>query len=453
MAIIKNTRGGIALIPSAFKLEEVTVTNKIGEAIDVQAVIQEIVLSESIYSPTMTCKVSVKDESNIVESLPLYGLETVFIKLSRKMGEDGADQIIERLFYVTEFPLFGRPRQEHMQVWTIFGVSHHAWKNPLKKISRYYEGPIVDQIIKIGKDGLGVDVLVEGAPLPEGAGIINVQTPLQAMDWFRRRLHQAGGEPFYLYETLQNMPDELFLKSHEVIAKQGPHNRYYDTKHYKIEDAGSQEDYDVRRQRMVDVTSDLKLSKLIQVPTGAYAAENNFIDIAKRRFFKIYYDYPGKFPRGSTIYGTSVLEPPATFEFPAGNRQGSGAPTPHDNKEAVEAELFSYMEHMSLNTEAYDGPFQNYNVWSHEKVDIMNAFPGIFNTLMHEVKVFGDFELNAGKKVELFFPKAADPMSTGIDNIWDEHLSGEYIVISTQHIFKNQEYYTEFRAKRDSFNV
>ena len=454
MAIIKNTRDGIALIPSAFKVEEITITNKVGETIDIQAIIQEITLSESIYSPTMMCKISLKDESNIIESLPIYGLETVFVKLSRKKGEDGAEQIIERLFYITEYPLFGRPRQEHMQVWTIHGVSHHAWKNPLKKISRFYEGPIVDEIIKIGKDGLGIDVIVEGAPFPDGKGIINIQSPLQAIDWFRRRLHEATGVPFYFYEMLQNLPGEVFLKSHDVIANQGPYTRFYDTKHYKIEEVGTQEDYDIRKHRMIDVTSDLKLSKLVQVPTGAFSSENNFVDIATRKFFKKYYTYPGDFPLGSTIYGTDILLPPPDFDFsPESGEQRESSPVPaaNENEENIGDEFFSYMEHMSLNTEAFEGAFQNYNVWSHEKVHVMNAFPGIFNTLAHEVKVFGDFELNAGKKVELFFPKAADPMSTGKGDVWDNYLSGEYIIISTQHTFKNQEYYTEFRAKRDSF--
>jgi hypothetical protein len=452
MATLKNTRpDGTAAVPSAYKLEEVTITNKIGEAVDIWGVVKDVSFIESIYSPSIVCTVTVKDESNLIESLPMYGLETIKIKISRKQGEEGVVQTLERLFYVTDYPLFGRPRQEHMQVWTITGTSFHAWKNPLIKISRWYEGPIVDQIVKIGEDAFGLKVLVEGDADPDGKGIINIQTPLHAIDWFRRKLHEAGGEPFYFYETCQSNPNEINLRSHTILTNQAPHNQYYDARTFN-ELSGTQKDYDQRKQRIVDVSSELKFSKFNQIYKGTFGAENTFVDIATRKFSKMFYGYTADFPIDKTINKTNILEPPPTFEFPEGQR-GGGAPTVTENKEAIEEEFFSFQEHLSRNSEAFfDTPLQNYTEWYYEKSKILTAFPGVFNTLAHDVTVFGDFELNAGKMVELFFPKAADPGTTGKDNLWDENLSGKYLVMSTIHRFKDQEYYTEFRAKRDSFS-
>lgn len=441
----------IAYVPHAYFIEELTLTNRIGEAVDIQFLAQEISISESIYSSTAVLTVGIKDESNIIETLPIYGYETIMLKMKRRQGPDGKFQYIERLFYITEYPLYGRPRNEHVQIYTLSAVSYHSWKNPLIKISRYYTGPIADQIAKIADDAFGLKVLISGAPFPKGRGIINIQKPLQAIDWFRRRLHEDTGTPFYFYETIQSKPNEIFLESHTEIVKKDPHHKYYDTRLYREELVGSQEDYEERKKKIVESSSQLKFSKFVPIPTGTWGSENNYLDIAKRTFFKKFYNYKADFPISNTLYGTSVLEKPVDFEF-KDVPPPPGEPKPNENKEEIAEEYFSYLEHMSLNSQAYfASEEQNYNQWSHEKVFIMNAFPDVFNNLIHTVKVYGDFELNPGKVVELYFPKSGDPAVTKAENDpWDRNLSGRYVVISAVHKFINQEYFTEIKVKRDS---
>ena len=458
--ILKNVSpGGVARTPSAYKIDKVVITNAKGEAIDIQTISKEILITESIYSPTLVCEISVLDESNILETLPIYGLETVHIKIvqiANTQEEGGEEFEIDRVFYITEYPVYGRARREHSQVWVLKGISFHAWQNPLLKISRGFAGPIADEIFKIGKEAFGLETLIQGAPISEGRGIINIQTPLQAIDWFRRRLFEEDGCCFYYYETIQNEPNEINLTSHSVLSSGEVHERYFDTRDYNV-DVATAEDFLARKRRILESSSTLKLSKALPAQGGAFASENNFLDLSNRSFFKQYYDYEEDFPIDKTIYDTSILESPPEFDFepdPAQIESTSVVPEPIPNEVKLNTKFFSHMEHMSLNSDAfYNSDLQNYNVWSHEKVDVLNAFPGIFNTLVHDIVIFGDFELNAGKVVELMMPKAADPAHTGIEELWDKHLSGKYIVISAIHRFKNQEYTTSFRAKRDSFTV
>ena len=463
MAVLKNVNpGGIAQVPSAYKIEEVTITNAEGVAINIRPIVRDIEIIESMYSSTMMCKVTLLDESNIAETLPIYGLETVYIHITRIEGskdknegnveEEGDFHEIERLFYVTDYPLFGRARREKTQVWTVSGVSFHAWKNPLMRISRGYAGPISDEIVKIAEDAFGLETLVKGGPITEGQGIINIQSPLQAIEWFRRRLYEADGCPFYFYEHTQLEPNEILLESHSSIAGKAPYETYTDSRDFNVEVA-TPEDYEARVRRMVDVTSMLKLSKIVPAREGSFGSENNFLDLATKTFFKRYYDYEGKFPIGKTIHGTNILKAPPDFNFEGKFEPGGGSPSVFKNEENLNGQFYAHMEHMSLNSEAYlDSDLQNYMQFSHDQIDVLNAFPGVFNTLMHEVTIHGDFELNPGKVVELKFPKAADPAQTGIRDLIDNNLSGKYIVISTIHRFKDQEYYTSFRAKRDSFS-
>lgn len=454
MPILKDVdKGGVAKIPSAYKLEEVTITNKIGQAVDLYPSVIEIKINESLFSPTTICQVIVQDQSNIIEIMPFYGLETMKIVITRKEGTEGSVERIEKLYYVTQFPNFMRPREEHTQVYQITGISLHSWKNPMMRISRYYSGLIIDQIPKIGLDFFGLKVLKEGISLNEGKGIINIQTPLQAIDWFRRRIHTTKGTPFYFFETIKNKDKEVNLISHDMLTAKPVYREYYDGRTFSVEESGLQEDYDQRKQRMIDVTSDLKLSKFVEAPKGSYASENNFLDIAKRTFTKKFYSYPANFPIADTINKTSILEPPPDFNPPAPTASGGGPAVPNLNMETIEEYFYTHQEHVSLNSESYFGILQNYNQWSHQKIDVLNAYQGVFNTLSHDVEVYGDFKLNPGKIVDLKFPKAMDVQLSGRGDLWDRNLSGKYMVTSCVHLFKGNEYFTNFRVKRDSFSI
>jgi hypothetical protein len=446
MALLKNTTaGGVAVVPSAFKTEEVTITNKRGDAVDIQALVTDIAITESIYSPGLICTVSVKDEANIVGALPLYGLETLHIRISRIEGEDGPTQEIDLLFYVTEYPLYGRASRQHVQAWTVTGISPEIYHANFMKISRAYSKGPLDEIAKIAEDALKIQVKKRGKSNQKGQGVIRMQNPLQAIDWFLRRSSDKEGAPFYFYQSLDGV---FHLDSHSELTKANVYRTYFHSRDYSTVPS-SRKDYDQRKVRMVEVASDLNLAKYIESRYGAYASENTFIDPVTKKITRRYYDYSSDFPFKSTLEGTSTLEEPASSlggSSSGGSSGGTIKPKPTDI--SPEKLPYSSAEFHALSKLAFSSPA--YSEWGSEKLEILDAFPGVFNALVHDVTVFGDFTLGAGKKVELKFPAAADPGDGGVE--YDKNLSGLYLVVSVTHKFSNQEYFTAFRAKRDSFS-
>lgn len=454
MSRLKNiTPDGVALVPSAFLIDEIVITNKIGETADIQNLVTEFSITESLYSPSLFCSLSVKDNVNLLETLPLYGQETIRISVYRQSGENGPDQRISLEFYLTEYPVFGRPKEQHTQVYTLRGISPHAFRNSQQKISRFWKGPTSDQIVKIYQDAFGQSLNVQGAAISKGQGIINIQPPMQAADWFRRRTFDGQFAPFYLFQTIDGI---INLKSHTVIANDQVYDRYIDSRDFR-NDVATELDYESRRRRIVDVSSDLNLSKYFPSEKGTFASENNYLDIAQKSFSRKYYSYPGQFPLSSTLEGRSVLEPPPPFEpqILLNNsylNQSFSAPAPTEQEEEMGANFFSYMEHIATNSSAFEGSFQNYSTsLSQDSIYRLNAFEGVFNTYVHDLVLFGDMDLKAGTKIELEFPRAVDPEQVGQDDLIDRHLSGKYIVTSAIHEFKNREYFVRIRVKRDSF--
>jgi len=457
MSRLKNiTPDGVALVPSAFLIDEIVITNKIGQTVDVQNLVTEFSITESLYTPSLFCSLSIKDHVNLLETLPLYGQETIRISVYRQSGENGPQQRISLEFYLTEYPVFGRPKEQHTQVYTIRGISPHAFVNSQRKISRFWRGPTSDQIVKIFQDAFGESVEVEGGAISKGQGIINIQSPMQAADWFRRRTYDGQFAPFYLFQTIDG---KINLKSHSVIANDQVYERYIDSRDFN-NDVATELDYEARRKRIVDVSSDLNLSKFFASEKGTFASENNYLDISKKSFSRKYYSYPGQFPISSTLEGKSVLESPPPFEvspdLASTNsylNQNFFPPAPTEHSEEMGANFFSYMEHIATNSLAFEGSFQNYSTaLSVDSIYRLNAFEGIFNTYVHDLILFGDMDLKAGTKIELEFPRAVDPEQVGQADLIDRNLSGKYIVTSAIHEFKNQEYFLKVRVKRDSFS-
>lgn len=454
MSTLLNTRSdGTAAIPSAYKIDECTLTNKDGVAIDLQPYVQEIKIIESLYSPTLFCSVIVRDDLNLLEILPIYGLETIYIRLSRKQGDDGVTQNFERLFYVTEYPIFERADRQRVQGWKLSAISYHAFKDNMMRISRYYpSGSPISHIVKIAKDAFGMTLITQGDTTQRGRGVINTQTPLQAIEWFRRRLYGANGEPFYFYETLKSLDKQAFLTCHNQIITGNVFDTYVSSRDFNTQNE-TPENYAALRGRMLNVSSTLKLGKFDPMLDGSFGANGMYVDIANRSFKKITYNYTSQFPLSSTIYNTSILKTPPPFNptIPEDVRAGSGEPTIKINEEKLDEQFYSKIDHISLNSQSYSGAVQNYNMWSHEKLLQLNAYPGIFDTLSHDVTVYGNFELNAGKVVQLNFPRTADPAIIGKGELYDKVMSGKYIVVSVAHKFAGPEYTCDFRAKRDSF--
>ena len=83
----------------------------------------------------------------------------------------------------------------------------------------------------------------------------------------------------------------------------------------------------------------------------------------------------------------------------------------------------------------------------------------MLDTYEHDLKLNGDFGLNPGRKVKLQIPKAIDPTiykeysGKSAIYLYDEVISGTYLVTSVIHSFEDNEYYSNVRVKRDSLSL
>lgn len=432
---------GNATHPLAYKLKGVLLVNANGDFVDLSAMVHEIRITESIYSPTLVASVKVKDVSNVLETLPVWGMEAFEIHVYRNTprGED----TFKHRFYLTEYPLYGRPRNENTQAWELKGVSKHAYLNELTKISRAFKLNFTTEIARISREALNVNVNITGTNIIQCQGVFAIQSPLRAIDWLRRRCITSDGSPFYYYEDFKG---NINLRSHRSIAQEDAIGTYVRSTEFN-QDGNTPEDYEQKASRLLNIASDLKLSKYMGIRDGTFGSETLFIDPNKKTFEKSYYKYDDNFPLSETIENTSIISSPT-----GDTQQGDVVPTPGT----------SAPNKFDLNVESYFGSTKNINYKENsyaasnkEKIRgthssaHFEAWPNVFNTLVHDIEVFGDMNLNAGKTVNLLIPKAIDPEFAS--SPFDNYLSGKYIATSVIHIFRDSEYHCSARVKKDSF--
>jgi hypothetical protein len=424
-----------SIIPGAYKIKLVELFNHAGESLEIQNVITKITITESIYSNTLICKANVRDTTNLVEDFPLIGQERVRIKFERR-GEDGTDKELDLEFYITEYPLYGRGREKHVQVFSFTGISKHAYISRFKKISRAVEGLTSDEISNIITKDLGSDKFVlNNPPISRFKGTINTQTPLDAAEWLRKKTFDDKQAPYYLYQTLNG---DINLSSHTELVEQEKYLDYYSSRDFNHQ-PNTEEDYLERKHRILEITSDLKLGKIFQAIDGAYASENFYLDIGNKTFTSTEFSH--------SIEGNSLgKKPPFSSSFLI-------------EDEVINNKFQSHHEYISTNAFAFDTADKNYNEMKKESGGITKAFIENLETITHDLKLFGDFDLNAGKVIDINLPRAVEPaiqrdvVSDTQNGYIDEHLSGKYLITSSIHTFENGEYFTQVKIKRDSFTI
>ena len=453
----------LAVVPSAYRITSIIITNYRGEKADVLDISTRMVINESLYSNTLTLKLTLKDSTNFIEDFPIIGQEKIKIKFDYKRlsnGEEEDDIDIEIDFFVNEYPTFGSSEnQAYTQAISLLAISEQSYISNQKKISRSYNNNTSEEILKIFYEELDL-IKSKFKTSPEGheaistsQGIISNQRPLDVIEWFRRQTYSENTfSPFFLYQTVDGSFN--FKSMSYLVSKDNEvYNRYYDVRGFNYSSLEQPElNFRQSDQRILSVSSDLKLNKSIQSRRGAFASKNNYLDYGNKTYTNFEYNYQKDFldKELPSLEGKKIL----SDKFLIGDQKLTDFTQAH-------------CEYISVNSKAFDGN-SNYNNMSKISRHFINAYNALSDTITHDIRLHGNLRLTAGTKIELIFPKNIDPlvrkdevsenkkeedeMEEGEDHK-NKFLSGKYLITSVIHEFSDDEYYVNLRVKRDSFSV
>lgn len=429
--------------PTSYKLDSIVLTNHNGDSVDIQAMVTDFSIVESIYMPSLLLSVNIKDSVNFLEEYQLSGQETVHVQLSKRRFDDNDISKINRIFEISEYPLYGK-FPNHLQAYTLKGISAFAYLSKFKKISRAFTGDVKDFIYEVLTNDLGYSadqVYISDLDALRASFIVPNLSPIDAIYWALRRSFDQTGSPWYCYETLDS---GIRVEPQSEMVRQSIHRTYKDGKNF-LSEPYTTLDYKQREERILSIASDLKMSKYIAGAAGAYASTSEYIDISTKSRSKKKFNYNNEYNQMKWLNpNKNNLNPDFGFE---------------------EKSLASFdqasINYIPINNYAYTG-VQNYHSGTQNgQINRAQSYIDNLDNITHDLRIAGDFGINAGKVVELELSKSIDPAVTVVNSKsgasdysskLDETLSGRHLVTSVSHNF-SEEYFCEMKVKKDSVSV
>ena len=487
---LANVNTNESRVPEAYTIDSIMLRNHNGEIWDIQKMVTDFTITESIYHPGLILSLNVKDTVNFMEDHRLTGHETITVNLSRKDFRNNADtkeqkeypeiaQKISRMFYVTEYPLYGK-FDNRVQVYTLKGVSKHIFLSKFKKVSRAYTGNIADFIKDVFVKDLDVDeknIVLSKQSSPPVSFIVPNLTPIDAIQWAIRHCYDSHGSPWYCYENLNG---QIAIESHTDVntrAKEKEYREFREGKFFSAE-PGTLADFHERANRILDLTSDIRMSKFLSGMNGAYASKSIYTDIFNKSISTEEFNYKTEFSKMAKIGNYSSLsqrfypdriEPANIYTVDTGAADLSGQLNQTqflDRALAIKSGAHAISEfsdadinYIPMNSGAYGTSSVNYhNPTKNKFINIAQSINENLEMMVHDFSVAGDLELNCGKIVLLSISPSSDPGAIkknnnnvgGSNPLHDEFFSGKYIVASVIHKFA-ETYFCDVRVKTDAF--
>ena len=413
------------LKPSGITTEYIKLVKHDGEEIDIQYLVAEYDIIESMSNMSLVCNISINDAINLMEDFQLSGNEKILIKIRRYEPDIKKEVIREFEFYVVSYPLFSKPNT-NVQVYRIKCASKHLFMNTLKTISRNVKGNASSIITSIfHRDCLVNKDLIDQSSDCNNNISYNIPNlkPFEAIENISRKSTGSKGSPLYVWESLS----KLNIKTLSEIYEQEPSFNY-------IQDSFASEDnqdnmYMKDLTKVLEISSDLKMSKIHQSRNGAFGSKIKSFDLIDKTYneitFSLQNDSISKISKFQTLSKKFKVDEKTVDQF----------------SDAVHFELFTNKNSSGVgdNIETSLG-----NRESHlSNIDTIN----------HTIQTFGNPRLEAGTIINLSLEASLDDRVETRSKPINKYMSGKHLVYTVKHKFTSKGYSCTAVLKKDGIET
>lgn len=428
--------------PSYFRLHSIVLTNYEGvkPIPDITSLVESFTITEELYSPIVTFTANIKDSINFFEAAKICGQEKISIKISKKPSSKDAETEITLDFYVKEYTNFERSlTTPNTQLYTLVAVPEFAYVSELKKISRSIKKNVVNNIKDIFKKDLNTEINASDKCTSEFAGIITIQSPLRAIEWLRTRAFTINHSPFFLYCNISAKDKKVQLREWEKIISEKS-TKTFSYKQFSSTLPGTTAAYDEGMTRILDLKSNIRLDKLSQASKGAFANKLQVIDYATKSYYTTEY----KLTEDNKI---SLSDGKKSLEYKINGSTGKGKSL----YDITDVSISTLQVNTAVST---DNTVNSISKVVLDNIRGAKLLFGHMNESTQTLLVFGDLNLNPGKKITLKIPSAKKvDASENVAESLDAMLSGDYIITVAAHMFVDGQYTTKLTLIKQNIGI
>jgi hypothetical protein len=469
---------GNSTIASSYIIDEMMLINENGEEEKhFYKLVSSIKIIEELFSPVIICKVSIKDDVNFFQNFKINGKEILKLKLLKDIEGESQPESIDLTLVTKEYPNYSKSTDGiHIQEYDIVFVTPFAYFSKIQNFSQSVEGNIFDIIKDLYRTKLGVEyenIDIEGVCPHKIKTVITKQTPLQAISWILSKavstedgaFDELNYSPFLMWQSINAKDkDKILIKPwYKIINNKVKSDRRYTYKKYFEGEPGTKEYQKDVLRTIISFSSNLKLNKLEQILNGGYGSQLNVFE----------YD---RFNAAGDAQATNMFIPAEELNDEKyslekfKNAINDALPKSKGSKNSFINLIESVTGAISVPEKTFTskGIAENRDIYLHKPFPLYHELPNdvlttidvkerykqkelflkaLSDNISHSCSLYGDFNLNPGKKITIQIPVSIgeDIDETEIAGTLDSDLSGDYIISTAVHIFKNGEYTTKLR--------
>jgi len=451
--VVRNTpKGAINLneyqkVPGTYFVQQMLIQNQKGVVVDLRPLVTSFSLTEELFSPVVMFNARIRDDINFFEDFAISGQEIIHLILNKPNEFGGAKpDLIDIKFLVKEYPNYIKTPQSSVQEYDLLAISDFAYLSLLKRISRSVKGNVVDNIVKIFEKDLNVKNTIVTQPCTASFdGVLVIQSPLKAIEWLRQKAYDAEDSPFFVFPRLSS--PNIIITSLANLFRQKEYKEYNYRPHANGTVPNTQQAYDESTRKIINIRSNIKLDKLKQANDGAFASKTVVTDYAKKSFFSIIFNRD----KDEQLKKNKLLED--SFWGKTLNFITNGITSaPEQLTNISDASRTT----ISTNSISNSSGNPNSSTLLSDNLGRIKSYLSNMDLLNHQIEVYGDFNLNPGRKIKINVPKSCNleeykkKINTALDDDddVDKSLSGTYLVSVSVHTFSDGVYKTSAKIMK-----
>ena len=451
--VVRNTpKGAINAneyqnVPGTFFVQQMLIQNQKGVVVDLRPLVTSFTLTEELFSPVVMFNARIRDDINFFEDFAISGQEIIHLILNKpnEFGDPKPD-VVNIKFLVKEYPNYVKTPQSSVQEYDLVAISDFAYLSLLKRISRSVKGNVVDNIVRIFEKDLNVKTTVVTQPCTSSFdGVLVIQSPLKAIEWLRQKAHDAENSPFFVFPRLSS--PNIIITSLANLFREKEYKEYNYRPHVNGTVPNTQQAYDESTRKIINIRSNIRLDKLKQANEGAFASKTVVTDYAKKSFFTIIFNRD----KDEQLKKNKLIE--NSFWGKTLNFITNGITSQPEQLTTVSD---ASRTTISTNTNSNSSGNPNSSTLLSDNLGRLKSYLSNMDLLNHQIEVYGDFNLNPGRKIKINIPKSCNleeykkKINTSLDDDddVDKSLSGTYLVSVSVHTFSDGVYKTSAKIMK-----
>lgn len=420
-----NASGTASILPTAYNVTDCILITNDGMEYDMKDLVAEIEIVEGWGQESIDVQLGIRDSIQFLQNALISGNERIKLKIVHTTMKK--NQNIKKRFdmdlRIVEIMNFVRPKPG-LQIYRLICFNEHMYIDAIKKLIRPFEGSIGQIVSNIIWSDLKIPQKKIGKIHTETKGIIKGifprVSPIDAINWLSRNAYD-NQTPFFFYDTVA---EGIHFTSYASMLDAEVYKNYIQ-KPFMDSKPGTDEHYKEISEQIVKISSNMNTSQLSNVHAGSYASTLHTLDISSKSYNRFFYDYetvsPQKLNRNRPYNSDSEID---GIKY---------------NK-AIDAEH----HFISKNTNSFT--LDNYHSVVEPTILSAEAIKSNLTTMGHTLTVAGDYGMTPGKKISITIPMSLGQIAKDLK---DNFISGNYIVTSIRHSFKN-EYTMQLEVQKDS---